>query len=60
MQWGVPDGTRDELTGELVHDDVLMSSALCVVLDDQEWAVTGAPVLVPRMDPLLEMDREGF
>ena len=60
LRWGVPDGTRHELTGDLVHDDVILSSALCAILDDQEWAMTGAPLVVHRTDPLLEMDREGF
>jgi len=60
MRWGVPDGTRDDLTGDLVHDDVLISAALCAVLDDQEWAVLGAPVIISKPDPLLEMDSEGY
>jgi hypothetical protein len=59
MRWGVPIGTRDEL-GDLVHDDELISSALCAVLDDQEWGITGEPVIVIRGDPLDEMDNEGF
>ena len=30
MKWGVPDGTRDISTGELVHDDLLVSAVtLC-------------------------------
>ena len=37
MRWGVPDGTRDRASGELVHDDDLMTSALCVMLDGMEW-----------------------
>ena len=60
MRWGVPDGTRDDLTGDLVHDDVLISAALCAVLDDQEWAVLGAPVVISKGDPLLEIDQEGY
>jgi hypothetical protein len=59
MRWGVPDGTRD-LNGDLIHDDELISSALCAVLDDQEWAISEAPVVVERLDPLKEMDSEGF
>ena len=30
MRWGVPDGTRNEATGELVHDDLLVSAAICI------------------------------
>ena len=39
MKWGVPDGTRDPETGELVHDDLLISVALCAALDAQEWGL---------------------
>ena len=60
MRWGVPDGTRDEITRELVHDDELISAALCSILDEQEWSIGGEPVVVQRPDPLLEMDNEGF
>ena len=60
MRWGVPDGTRDDLTGDQVHDDALISAALCAVLDDQEWAIIGAPVVISKPDPLLEIDEEGF
>ena len=59
MRWGVPDGTRDELSGELVHDDLVLSAALCAALDDQEWAVTAAPLVVRAADPLEDMDK-GF
>ena len=60
MRWGVPDGTRDDLTGDQVHDDALISAALCAVLDDQEWAIIGAPVVISKPDPLLEIDQEGY
>lgn len=59
MRWGVPDGTRNEL-GELVHDDELISAALCAVLDDQQIGFASAPIIVHRDDPLGEMDKEGF
>ena len=39
MRWGVPDGTRDDATGEWVHDDRIIAAALCAVLDEQEWSV---------------------
>ena len=60
MRWGVPDGTRDSLTGDLIHDDQLISSSLCAILDEQEWSISGAPVIIARVDPLAEMDSEGF
>jgi hypothetical protein len=59
MRWGVPDGTRDPATGELVHDDLLISAALCTVLDDKDWSVSGPAVMIRRQDPLREMD-QGF
>jgi len=51
LQWGVPEGTRDQATGELVHDDLLISAALCSVLDKQEWGSAVSEVL-PAIDPL--------
>ena len=35
MRWGVPDGTRDHRTGELVHDDYVLSAALVSLLDHE-------------------------
>jgi hypothetical protein len=59
MRGSVPDGTRNPATGELVHDDLVLSAALSGVLDDQDWAVTGPAVVIRRIDPLNEMD-QGF
>ena len=39
LRWGVPDGTRDPATGELIHDDHLVAAALVAELDDQEWTI---------------------
>lgn len=60
IRWGVPDGTRDQLTGELIHDDELISTALCSALDNQEWMITTPPLIINSPDPLEEMDKEGF
>ena len=30
VRWGVKDGTRDPASGRLIHDDLVMSAALCV------------------------------
>lgn len=59
MRWGVPDGTRDPQTGELMHDDLVLSAALCAVLDGEEWSGGGSALIVPAGDPLREMDK-GF
>jgi hypothetical protein len=60
LKWGVPDTLRDAETGDLMHDDLLLSAALCAQLDDLEWSLTGPEIIVPRVDPLSEMDQEGF
>ena len=59
IKWSVPDGTRDPATGQLVHDDLVMSAALAAELDGQPWAVTGPTQVVRAADPLLAYDR-GF
>jgi hypothetical protein len=53
LRWSVPDGTRDPETGELLHDDLLISAALCAVLDRQDWTFGEArsEVIEPE-DPL--------
>jgi hypothetical protein len=59
MRWGVPDRTRDPLNGELVHDDLLISAALCAILDGQPWSASGTTLVVPGSDPLKDLD-SGF
>jgi len=59
VRWGVPDGTRDPASGDLVHDDGLISAAMCAVLDKQEWYVPMPSFIIEADDPLDEMDR-GF
>jgi hypothetical protein len=56
MRWGVPDGTRDEASGEMVHDDDLITGAMCTLLDRMEWIKTTPFMIVPGRDPLEEMD----
>ena len=45
MRWSVPDGTRDAATGELVHDDLVISAALTAVLDEQAWGTAESAVI---------------
>ena len=54
MRWGVPDGARDAQSGERVHDDLIISAALCVKLDEVDWVAPAArSLLVVRgKDPL--------
>lgn len=51
MRWGVPDGRRDVSTGELVHDDYIVSAALISVLDHESWGV-GESLIVLQKDIL--------
>lgn len=61
MKWGVPDGTRDLQTGELVHDDQLVAAALTAVLDEQEWLVfTGGGTVTQGRTVAQRLDAEGF
>jgi len=57
MSWGVPAGARNNETGEYLHDDLLISAALCAELDKQSWSVGGSVILQGR-DPL--EDEKGF
>jgi hypothetical protein len=59
MSWGVPDGTRDAASGDLVHDDLLLSAALCALLDSQPWGSISPALVVPGRDPLQDLD-SGF
>ncbi len=51
MRWGVPEVMRDEASGELLHDDLLISAALCALLDEQEWGTAVSEIISP-LDPL--------
>jgi hypothetical protein len=61
LRWGVPEGSRDPSSGELLHDDLLLSAALCAALEELAWSSPGGgAVLVRRADVLKDIDREGF
>jgi hypothetical protein len=59
IKWSVPDNTRDPATGDLVHDDLLMSAALVAVLDDLPWTPPGQTLVIQALDPMVDMD-QGF
>jgi len=59
VRWGVPDGTRDPMDGELVHDDLLISAALVAALDQQDWSYSAPTFVINAPDPLDDMDK-GF
>jgi hypothetical protein len=37
LMWGTPDGGRDAATGAVLHDDLVISAALCAALDRMRW-----------------------
>lgn len=51
LRWSVPDGTRHPVTGKLLHDDLLISAALCSQLDTQPWGIAQSGV-IQSVDPL--------
>jgi hypothetical protein len=57
LKWGVPSATRDPQTGELVHDDGVLSAALVAMLDVQDWSQYGAPQVV-LAQPIDESKRQ--
>jgi hypothetical protein len=56
IRWAVPNGAKDA-AGDYLHDDLVLSAALCAVLDAQRWAISGPTLVVQRTDPLKELDR---
>jgi len=57
MRWGVPDGTRDAASRQVIHDDDLITGAMCTILDGLDWYVPGPTMIIRPRDPLPEMDR---
>ena len=55
MKWGVPDGTRNLQTGELIHDDLIISAAMCALLDEQSFGHARSEV-IKAFDPLSNME----
>ncbi len=55
MRWGVPASARTA-SGEFVHDDDLIASSLCAVLDRLKWSIRFPTFIIPGRDPLLDMD----
>jgi hypothetical protein len=54
MRWSVPEGTRDVKTGDLVHDDYILSAALVSLLDGEPWG-SGKSQIIQHKDILEEM-----
>ncbi len=60
IKWGVPAGMRDAATGEILHDDLILSAALCAVLDGQAWSIGGGTVVIQAKDVLDDLDSGRF
>jgi hypothetical protein len=56
MRWGVPEGARDAISGNLLHDDWVLSAALCAQLEELDWQPTAEPLIIPAPDPLKDAD----
>jgi hypothetical protein len=56
LSWGVWDTPAYDGLIAHGHDDLLISAALCAVLDQQPWPTTGPSTVVHRPDELTEID----
>jgi hypothetical protein len=54
IRWGVPRATRHPATGEILHDDLLISASLTALLDDCPWGVA-LSAIIPSIDPLHDL-----
>lgn len=57
--WGVPETRRDPESGGLLHDDLLLSAALCAALEETPPAAGTPAAVIRAADPLRELDK-GF
>lgn len=57
MRWGVPEGCSDPQSGEKVHDDLLISAAMCALLDGMRWGGVSAGGFIQAADPLDSIHR---
>jgi hypothetical protein len=51
LRWGVPESARSAEDNSRIHDDLLVSAALCAVLDRQDWGM-GRSLVIPGRDIL--------
>lgn len=47
IKWGVSPGSRDPSTRELIHDDLVISAALCSILDHETWGLAESDIVSP-------------
>ena len=56
MRWGVPEASRDAETGEILHDDWVLSAALCARLEKLDWYAPAPTLIIQGKDPLKGME----
>lgn len=56
MKWSVPESARHPVSGEPLHDDWILSAALCAVLEKMDFRSAGAGFIVQAPDPLGDID----
>lgn len=56
MRWGVPEGARDPQSSQPVHDDWVLSAALCACLEEMDWSPASPSLIIPGSDPLDGME----
>ena len=57
ISWGVWETPAYDGVIARGHDDLLISAAMCALLDQQEWPLTGASAVVQAKDTLEEIDK---
>jgi hypothetical protein len=57
IKWGVWESPSYDGAIARGHDDLLISAALCTILDNQDWTGTGSAEIVSRPDPLDDIDK---
>ena len=55
LKWSVPDGTRDPGSGDLMHDDLVISAAFCAVLDEVATSAEAKSAVIRPKDALEEL-----
>ena len=60
MKWGVWETPAYDGLIARGHDDLLLSAALCAILDKQTWPGTGQSAVIPTPDVLDQIDRTAW
>ena len=56
ISWGVWEAPAYDGLIAYGHDDLLISAAMCALLDDYDWPITGKSASVERIDEIAEID----